>query len=104
MLAVDYRLLERLDAAARYRATSRTALAATWLAPKSLDRTPPSARLGRINWISQTLFAGHRAAVLMAAISSAHDGGSQKKRAPRGMPGARSFAVLMPPYCGGAAR
>ena len=44
------------------------------------------------------------AAVLMAAIGSAHDGGSQKKRAPGGMPGARSFAVLMPPYCGGAAR
>jgi hypothetical protein len=34
MLAVDYRLLERLDAAARYRATGRTALVAAWLAEK----------------------------------------------------------------------
>ena len=33
-LAVDYRLLERLDAAARHRATSRVALVAAWLAEK----------------------------------------------------------------------
>jgi hypothetical protein len=33
-LAVDYRLLERLDAAARHRATSRVALIAAWLAEK----------------------------------------------------------------------
>ena len=33
-LAVDYRLLERLDAAARHRATSRVALVAAWLSEK----------------------------------------------------------------------
>jgi hypothetical protein len=33
-LAIDYRLLERLDAAARHRATSRVALIAAWLSEK----------------------------------------------------------------------
>jgi hypothetical protein len=32
--ALDYRLLERLDAAARQRATSRVALVSAWLAEK----------------------------------------------------------------------
>jgi hypothetical protein len=45
MLAVDYRLLERLDAAARYRATSRTALVAAWLAEK-LEQGSAEAVLG----------------------------------------------------------
>jgi hypothetical protein len=33
-LAVDYRLLEQLDAAARHRATSSVALVATWLSER----------------------------------------------------------------------
>jgi hypothetical protein len=33
-LALDYRLLEQLDEAARHRATSRVALIATWLSEK----------------------------------------------------------------------
>lgn len=33
-LALDHRLLERLDEAARHRATSRVALIATWLSEK----------------------------------------------------------------------
>jgi hypothetical protein len=33
-LAVDYRLLEQLDAAARHRATSRVALISAWLSEK----------------------------------------------------------------------
>ena len=39
-LAVDYRLLEQLDAAARHRATSRVALISAWLSEK-LGQEPP---------------------------------------------------------------
>ena len=43
-LAIDYRLLQQLDAAARCRATSRVALIATWLAEKLGQETHETER------------------------------------------------------------
>jgi len=43
-LAMDYRLLEQLDAAARHRATSRVALIAAWLSEKLGQESPETDR------------------------------------------------------------